>query len=108
MLDLKPCPWCGIIDLLAFAEGEVTSVNCTGCGCLGPWCDANERLGASEAWNLRVGQHQEEAEIRRQGVIKGMKLAQGHGVEELREMGDDRAATRLDLAIDALIEKEEK
>lgn len=61
MSKLKPCPFCGGIELdiqrgTPEGEGVPTNVICTECGACGPWeyCEKDEYTKAKKAWDNRL------------------------------------------------------
>lgn len=54
--ELKPCPFCGSVDLSADPEDMLllTWVSCNNCGAQGPSYN-DDPYQAIEAWNKRTG-----------------------------------------------------
>ena len=113
MSELKPCPFCAgeaVMEEIDYRHYPWIA-RCTDQVCCG---NADMRFmkedEAGYAWNQRLGQHQEQAEILRHGILKGLKMAREAVVLKLD--ASSFLARRVALAhvittIEALIEKEE-
>jgi Lar family restriction alleviation protein len=58
MSDLKPCPFCGCIDMVPHHHKDIDTfqILCTDCLSLGPHLDTEQE--AIDAWNKRAGEEE--------------------------------------------------
>lgn len=52
MSDIKPCPFCGCIDIVVRDTGDAWCLYCLDCGAIGP--TLKYRSDAIDAWNHRT------------------------------------------------------
>lgn len=52
MVKLKPCPFCGSVDLF-FVSGSTCWWSCNNCDCMGPTKAKTQRT-ATKYWNKRM------------------------------------------------------